>query len=555
MQGQHLNNVVVFTPVFWEGRLFGYSCVRAHLHDIGGAAIGSGSPSTDEIFQEGSADSGGAHLSQGQAQSRRSGYHRGEFALSRNRDGRSQRADGGLAPGSSPHFANCFARFGSDVGGGSHRQELGHDGKRGARDARQDDARQLYAPTSFLDNDGVSNKPVHISVRVDVTPERMIDRLLRHRRSSRRLAQQRLLRRRDERRPHRLQVLDDAASAFERRLFPAADDHLPRRARSSMRAGPAAMYEWSVIFPTVIDTVLKAIADAAPGRVPAATRGDPRGVGIRGFDAGAPEVFQHAHAASGRPRRAARITTVRRRNVRSSKATSTACRWKSTKRNITSFSIAIALRNDSAGAGRFRGGFGTDVVVQHAARLGRAQQHDPLRSVRRGASTAVKRPPATRHILLTPTAPQRMSRRVDYQVPAGQQGADPDRRRRRVRDRRSNARIETSSTMSSTGTSRPQAAERDYGVVVGSDGVVDDAHAHCGRSEVTHELPRLATDVGGTFTDLASFDSITNVLTISKASTTLDVTSGVGDDDRKGQARSGARSTTSFTAARWRSTR
>ncbi len=40
---------------------------------------------------------------------------------------------------------------------------------------------------------------------------------------------------------------------------------------------------------------------------------------------------------------------------------------------------------------------------------------------------------------------------------------------------------------------------------------------------------RVATDVGGTFTDLASFDASTNVLTISKASTTLDVKNGVAD--------------------------
>ena len=40
---------------------------------------------------------------------------------------------------------------------------------------------------------------------------------------------------------------------------------------------------------------------------------------------------------------------------------------------------------------------------------------------------------------------------------------------------------------------------------------------------------RVATDVGGTFTDLASYDAATNVLTFSKASTTLDVRSGVAD--------------------------
>jgi N-methylhydantoinase B len=56
--GQHLNNVVMYTPVFAdaEGRpeLFGFMCVLVHWIDIGGGAVGSCSASdTTEIFQEG----------------------------------------------------------------------------------------------------------------------------------------------------------------------------------------------------------------------------------------------------------------------------------------------------------------------------------------------------------------------------------------------------------------------------------------------------------------------------------------------------------------------
>jgi N-methylhydantoinase B len=50
IQGQHLNNVVVFTPLFCDGEIFAYSCIRAHLHDVGGAFVGSGAPSSQEIF-------------------------------------------------------------------------------------------------------------------------------------------------------------------------------------------------------------------------------------------------------------------------------------------------------------------------------------------------------------------------------------------------------------------------------------------------------------------------------------------------------------------------
>ncbi|MEA2433909.1 MAG: N-methylhydantoinase [Actinomycetota bacterium] len=51
--GQHLNNVVVFTPVFSEGELFAFAAVRAHWTDIGGRVPGSLSSSSTEIFQEG----------------------------------------------------------------------------------------------------------------------------------------------------------------------------------------------------------------------------------------------------------------------------------------------------------------------------------------------------------------------------------------------------------------------------------------------------------------------------------------------------------------------
>lgn len=55
--GQHLNNVVMYTPVFAgpdRDELFGFMCVLVHWIDIGGSAVGSCSASdSTEIFQEG----------------------------------------------------------------------------------------------------------------------------------------------------------------------------------------------------------------------------------------------------------------------------------------------------------------------------------------------------------------------------------------------------------------------------------------------------------------------------------------------------------------------
>lgn len=52
--GQHLNNVVMYTPIHVEGELVGFMAVLVHWVDIGGITIGSCAPvGTTEIYQEG----------------------------------------------------------------------------------------------------------------------------------------------------------------------------------------------------------------------------------------------------------------------------------------------------------------------------------------------------------------------------------------------------------------------------------------------------------------------------------------------------------------------
>ena len=51
--GQHLNNVVIYCPIFHGGEIVAFAANRAHWIDIGGARIGFGSSATTEIFAEG----------------------------------------------------------------------------------------------------------------------------------------------------------------------------------------------------------------------------------------------------------------------------------------------------------------------------------------------------------------------------------------------------------------------------------------------------------------------------------------------------------------------
>jgi N-methylhydantoinase B len=40
--GQHLNNIVVYTPIFLGERLLGFAAIRAHWIDVGGMSTGFG---------------------------------------------------------------------------------------------------------------------------------------------------------------------------------------------------------------------------------------------------------------------------------------------------------------------------------------------------------------------------------------------------------------------------------------------------------------------------------------------------------------------------------
>ncbi len=51
--GQHLNNMILYVPVHWEGELIGFAATRAHWTDVGGRVSGGFSTDTTEIFQEG----------------------------------------------------------------------------------------------------------------------------------------------------------------------------------------------------------------------------------------------------------------------------------------------------------------------------------------------------------------------------------------------------------------------------------------------------------------------------------------------------------------------
>lgn len=50
--GLHQNDAMVYQPVFWEGKLFGWTSAVAHQADLGGVGLGSFSPAAQDVFSE-----------------------------------------------------------------------------------------------------------------------------------------------------------------------------------------------------------------------------------------------------------------------------------------------------------------------------------------------------------------------------------------------------------------------------------------------------------------------------------------------------------------------
>jgi N-methylhydantoinase B len=168
--GSHTNDVVVFSPVFHDGRLFGFGATKAHWLDIG--AKDAGRPvDTTEIFQEGYR-LGPTHL-----------YRAGEpvtetidFLMRNSRLPRSVWGDmhaqiTACRTGERRLVALCD-RFGADTVTAAA-EAIFAQAERLDRDAVAEIADGVYHAEGAMDSDGPGGEPVHVSVTVTVAGDEM----------------------------------------------------------------------------------------------------------------------------------------------------------------------------------------------------------------------------------------------------------------------------------------------------------------------------------------------------------------------------------------------
>jgi N-methylhydantoinase B len=460
-QGQHLNNVTVFSPLVIGDETIGFACIRAHWQDVGGATVGS-SPNSTEIFQEG--------IQYDAVKVYKRGRPNADVLRIIEKNTRFPELVLGDLNAQIAVVKLGLRRLESLIA------------KYGAADVREavttfwslseTAARKMvqsipdgdYGAESFLDNDGVEfDKPVPIRVRVIVRGDEMTidfseisDQVKGSLNSGFYGGAMNVAR-------IAFKCLTTPHLVSNEGCFRPLEVICPEGKILNARPG-AALYNWAIPFPTIIDTILKALADAIPERVPASTRGDARGIGVTGFDQAKRKYFTialpHIGGHGARPFRdgPAPRCAIQQGDEHSMPV----------EVNEIKFPIVFekyGLREDSAGPGKFRGGMG--IEIRAAVSIDGRMRNPMIRSkcLPWGIEGGLPGAPNVAYAVSPDGSEEQVGRTIGFPLPVGWKvhlmtgggggyGDPLERPATAVRDDVVGGYVS------------PEAAERDYGVIV-----------------------------------------------------------------------------------------
>jgi len=358
--GQHLNNMAVYTPFFWDDTLLCFLAVRAHWIDVGGGSTGFGSSMTRDVFEEGLQIRSVKIYNQGRANTEvlrliednirfpesSLGDLRAQIACCRTGEERLEqicRKYGGAV------FLEAVQTIWNQT------DKLVRESVRAVPDG-------VYEASSFLDDDGRDfTKTIPIKVKVEVRGDELTidfsevaDQVpgFINCGSSGGMAAARVA----------FKALTSPQREVNEGSFRALKVILPPGKLLSARR-PAPIGGWSLSLPTVLDTIFRALAPALPERIPAAHKGDMGGYAIFGTNSksGRRYVCQNIIGGGwgGRPFEDGASSSV------------SMCQGdvKNTPIELQELYYPIfyechAFRADSGGAGKFRGGAGVEVKIR-----------------------------------------------------------------------------------------------------------------------------------------------------------------------------------------------
>jgi len=358
--GQHLNNMVVYTPFFWDSKLLCFLAVRAHWIDVGGGSTGFGSSMTRDVYEEGLQIRSVKIYNKGTPNTEvlrliednirfpesSLGDLRAQIACCRTGEERLEqicRKYGGM-------------RFQEAV------QLIWDQTDKLVRAAVRAIPDGAYEASSFLDDDGRDfTKTIPIKVKVEVRGDELtidysevsnqvagfINCGASGGMAAARVAFKALTS------PHR--EVNEGSFRALKVILP------PGKLLSALR--PAPIGGWSLSLPTVLDTIFRALAPVLPENIPAAHKGDMGGYAIFGTHprTGRRFVCQNIIGGGwgGRPFEDGESAAV------------SMCQGdvKNTPIELQELYYPLLyechrLRPDSGGAGKFRGGVGVEVKVK-----------------------------------------------------------------------------------------------------------------------------------------------------------------------------------------------
>jgi N-methylhydantoinase B len=278
--GQHLNNVVIYAPCFHDGKVVAFAASRAHWVDIGGMRVGFGSVQTTEIYQEGLQFRSLKIYEAGKRndtlwQIITDNLRFPDAALG---DLRAQMASAQLG---ARRFAELVKRYGTETVS-SCIEAIWDRTDKEVRSFITKIPDGTYEAQSYLDNDGRNlDLKILIKVKVIIDGDRMVidfsemnDQVPGPLNSgySGGLAAARIA----------FKNVTQPQAPVNEGCFRSLEIILPEGKLLNAKH-PAALGLYSIPLPTVIDTILKALAPALPDRIPAAHKGDMGGCSISGF--------------------------------------------------------------------------------------------------------------------------------------------------------------------------------------------------------------------------------------------------------------------------------
>jgi N-methylhydantoinase B len=358
--GQHLNNIVIYMPYFHRGELLMFAMVRAHWIDVGGMSTGFGAgPTVADPWQEGlQLDQlkiyEGGKLNETLYRVLKDNIRFPESSLG---DMKSQMAACRLA---ARRMDELFDKYGKETILKAIAQ-IFDETEQKCRNVVRKLADGIYEASAFIDDDGVrKGDPVRIHAKVAIDRGRMAIDLSgcsgerKAAINSRTYAGARVA----------YKALTGPLEPVNEGSFRALKVIIPE-GNIMMARFPAPMSGWSAIVPTVVDTIVAALAKAMPERVPAGHHGLLGGAVV--FFGVHPNTNRRFVVQSlegggwgGRPHEDGESGTV------------SVCQGDVRNGSIEGIELKCpvlvesrALRTDSGGAGKYRGGLGIDMRVRN----------------------------------------------------------------------------------------------------------------------------------------------------------------------------------------------